>query len=46
MKAYFDTLNEKDRRGYAAIEAMKLGHGTKLHKQCAGVPFSNCHGWN
>src|SRR5450756_2568841 len=27
MKAYFDTLNEKDRRGYAAIEAMKLGHG-------------------
>ena len=29
MKAYFDTLNEKDRRGYAAIEAMKLGHGDK-----------------
>src|SRR5665647_2661473 len=27
MKAYFDPLNEKDRRGYAAIEAMKLGHG-------------------
>ena len=27
MKAYFDTLNEKDRRGYTAIEAMKLGHG-------------------
>jgi transposase len=27
MKAYFDTLNEKDRRRYAAIEAMKLGHG-------------------
>jgi hypothetical protein len=27
MKAYFDSLNEKDRRGYAAIEAMKLGHG-------------------
>ena len=27
MKAYFDTLNEKDRRGYAAIEAMKfIGH--------------------
>jgi len=45
MKAYFDTLNEKDRRGYAAIEAMKLGHrGTKLHKQCAEVSFSNCHG--
>ena len=27
MKAYFDTLNKKDRRGYAATEAMKLGHG-------------------
>ena len=27
MKAYFDTLNEKDRKGYAVIEAMKLGHG-------------------
>ena len=27
MKAYFDTLNEKDRRRYAAIEALKLGHG-------------------
>ena len=27
MKAFFDTLNEKDRRRYAAIEAMKLGHG-------------------
>jgi len=27
MKAYFDTLNEKDRRGYTAIEAIKLGHG-------------------
>jgi len=26
-KAFFDTLNEKDRRRYAAIEAMKLGHG-------------------
>ena len=27
MKAFFDALNEKDRRRYAAIEAMKLGHG-------------------
>jgi hypothetical protein len=27
MKAFFDSLNEKDRRRYAAIEAMKLGHG-------------------
>jgi hypothetical protein len=27
MKAFFDSLNEKDRRRYAAIESMKLGHG-------------------
>ena len=27
MKAFYDSLNEKDRRKYAAIEAMKLGHG-------------------
>ncbi len=27
MKAFFETLNEKDRRRYAAIEAIKLGHG-------------------
>jgi hypothetical protein len=27
MKEFFDSLNEKDRRRYAAIEAIKLGHG-------------------
>ena len=27
MKAFFDTLNEKDRRRYAGLEALKLGHG-------------------
>lgn len=27
MKEFYNTLNEKDRRGYAAIEALKLGHG-------------------
>ena len=27
MKTFFDSLNEKDRRRYAAIEATKLGHG-------------------
>lgn len=27
MKAFFDSLSEKDRRRYAAIEAEKLGHG-------------------
>ena len=27
MKDYFDTLTEKDKRRYAGVEAMKLGHG-------------------
>jgi hypothetical protein len=27
MKAFFNTLNEKDRRHYAGLEALKLGHG-------------------
>lgn len=27
MRAFFESLNEKDRRRYAAIEARKLGHG-------------------
>jgi len=27
MKSFFNSLNERDRRRYAAIEAMKLGHG-------------------
>jgi hypothetical protein len=27
MRAFFETLNEKVRRQYAAIEAIKLGHG-------------------
>ena len=27
IKKYYTTLNEKDRRRYAAIEAIKLGHG-------------------
>ena len=27
MRVFFDSLNEKDRRGYAGIEAIKLGHG-------------------
>jgi hypothetical protein len=27
MRAFFDTLSEKDRRRYAAIEAARLGHG-------------------
>ena len=27
MKRLFDSLNESDRRRYAAIEVVKLGHG-------------------
>ena len=27
MQKYYATLNEKDRRRYAAMEALKLGHG-------------------
>jgi hypothetical protein len=27
MKVFYDSLSEKDRRRYAAIEAEKLGHG-------------------
>lgn len=27
MKALYDSLSEKDRRRYAAVEAEKLGHG-------------------
>jgi len=27
MQRYFGRLSEKDQRGYAAIEAAKLGHG-------------------
>ena len=27
MRIFYDSLSEKDRRRYAAIEAAKLGHG-------------------
>ena len=27
MRAFYDSLSEKDRRRYAGIEAEKLGHG-------------------
>jgi hypothetical protein len=27
MKTFYDSLSEKDRRRYAAVEAAKLGHG-------------------
>jgi hypothetical protein len=31
MKNLYASLSEKDRRRYAAIEAIKLGHGGKLY---------------
>lgn len=31
MKKYYGTLSEKDKRGYAAVEALKLGHGGKKY---------------
>ena len=27
MRSFYDSLSEKDRRRYAAVEAAKLGHG-------------------
>src|SRR5258708_419637 len=35
MKKMYDTLSEKDQRHYAAIEALKLGHGGQRY--IAGV---------
>jgi hypothetical protein len=29
MKAFYDSLSEKDRRRYAAVEVAKLGYGGK-----------------
>lgn len=31
MKKFYDTLSEKDKRRYAAIEALKLGHGGTVY---------------
>lgn len=31
MKTLYESLNEKDRRQYAAIEAAKLGHGGQAY---------------
>jgi len=39
MKAFYDSLSEKDRRRYAAVEAVKLGYGGKEY--LAGV--LGCH---
>ncbi len=29
MRSYYDRLNEREKRHYASIEALKLGHGGK-----------------
>jgi hypothetical protein len=34
MRAFFDTLNEKNKRQYAGIEAIKLGHGGQKYIGC------------
>lgn len=31
MKKFYDSLSEKDRRRYAALEAMKLAYGAKQY---------------
>jgi hypothetical protein len=31
MRDYFESLNEKDRRRYAGLEASKLGHGGVIY---------------
>jgi hypothetical protein len=34
MRTFFDSLSEKDRRRYAAVEAAKLGHGGVEYMVC------------
>ncbi|KPA15076.1 Transposase, Rhodopirellula-type [Candidatus Magnetomorum sp. HK-1] len=31
MKKFYDSLNEKDKRRYAAIESMRIGHGGQIY---------------
>ena len=31
MKAFYESLSEKDRRRYAAVESLKLSHGGKKY---------------
>lgn len=45
MKTFFNTLSEKDKRRYAAVEAQKLGHGGISYM--AGVLLDFIHfRWN
>ena len=41
MKSFFDSLSEKDRRRYAAVEAAKLGYGGIEYISC--VLGCDCH---
>ena len=41
MKSLYRSLNEKDRRRYAAIEATKLGHGGQTYiAKLLGVDYA------
>ena len=40
MKTLYESLNERDRRRYAAVEARKLGHGGQSYiKRLLGCDF-------
>jgi len=43
MQRYYQSLSEQDRRRYAAIEALKLGHGgmSYITKQTCSVVMLN-----
>ena len=44
MKKFFDSLSEKDRRRYAAIEAQKVGHsGITYISKLLGCSRSTIH---
>lgn len=44
MKALYASLNEKDRRRYAAIEAAKLGYGGRTYVAALlGVDYKTLH---
>ncbi len=35
MKRFYDSLTEKDKRRYAGVEALKLGHGGQKYRNFA-----------
>lgn len=48
MKLFYDSLSEKDRRRYAAVEAEKLDHGGRLYlaKLLGCDPATIRHGYD